>query len=83
VPDSLRTRILQAVRESEAGKRETGNVQRDGQTLHDRLRAVADRLLADVQSAPPSRQYAVTLLAADALMTYACEAEAGQSHREA
>jgi hypothetical protein len=78
VPDSLRTRILEALRESEAVGREAGNVPRAGQSLPDRLRAVAGRLLVDVQSAPSSRQHAMTLLAADALMTYACEAEAAR-----
>jgi hypothetical protein len=40
-----------------------------------KLRAAADRLLAEARSGPPSRDTALTLLAADALITLAVEAE--------
>ncbi len=40
------------------------------------LRQIGDGLLAEAQSGPPSRRTALTLLAADALMTWACEAQA-------
>jgi hypothetical protein len=39
------------------------------------LRSVAERLLAEARSTPPSRDSALTLLAADALVTLAVEAE--------
>jgi hypothetical protein len=44
--------------------------------LHERLRQLGDGLLAQAKSAPASRDTALTLLAADALMTFACEAMA-------
>jgi hypothetical protein len=40
------------------------------------LRSVAERLLAEAASASPSRNSALRLLAADALITLAVEAEA-------
>jgi hypothetical protein len=42
--------------------------------LHERLRQLGDGLLAQAKSEPASRDTALTLLAADALMTFACEA---------
>lgn len=42
-------------------------------TLADRLRTLAERLLDEAQDGPPIRATAMTLLAADALATYACE----------
>jgi len=44
--------------------------------LHSELRRLADQLLAEATHAPPNHHTALTLLAADALMTYACEAAA-------
>ena len=44
--------------------------------LHEALRQAGERLLAVAIAMPPSRETAVTLLAADALMTFACEATA-------
>jgi plasmid stabilization system protein ParE len=41
-----------------------------------RLRAVAESLLDEAKSGTPSREMAMTLLAADALITLACEWEA-------
>ncbi len=38
------------------------------------LTEIAETLLSEAKSAPPSRDTALTLLAADALITYACEA---------
>jgi hypothetical protein len=83
VPALLRERILEAV------NRETEEVKRDGDsrhasrfTLHQRLEALGKRLLAEAIALPPCHQTAVTLLAADALMTFACEALA-ESHPEA
>ncbi len=72
VPDSLRKRILAAVREAGNGKRETSDPS-------EALGAAADRLLREALGAAPTRDHAMTLLAADALMTYAMEAEA---HRD-
>lgn len=69
-PKALRQRILEAVSGGEKGF-----------TLQDELRRAGERLLSQAIAAPPSRDTAVTLLAADALMTFACEAIA-ESHPE-
>jgi hypothetical protein len=45
-------------------------------TVEAELRAVAEHLLAQSLSARPTREAALTLLAADALITLAVEAEA-------
>ena len=45
-------------------------------SVADALRSAAEKLLAEAAVAPPSRETALSLLAADALMTYACEAVA-------
>jgi hypothetical protein len=45
----------------------------------DALRAAAEVLLAQAAHAAPGRDTALALLAADALMTYACEATAEQT----
>ena len=45
-----------------------------GAALHDRFAAAALSALADVVNQPSARDTAMTLLAADALLTYACEA---------
>jgi hypothetical protein len=42
------------------------------------LRTAAEQLLERAKSGPPTRDTALTLLAADALITFACEA-AGES----
>ena len=83
VPSSLRERIVTAVREAGSGKREADGV---GSTLPasrfplpDTLRAAGERLLGTARSAPPSRDTALTLLAADGLMTFACEALAEEA----
>jgi hypothetical protein len=47
--------------------------------LHDQLREAGERLLAEAESLPPGRDAALTLLAADALMTFACEAMAEEA----
>ena len=44
--------------------------------LHDQLKDAGDRLLAEALSSSPTHDKALTLLAADALMTFACEAMA-------
>ena len=77
VPEALRQRILEGVREHV--QRATRNVQRDvrsDQPFSAVLAGAGEEMLAEVQSAPASRQQALTLLAADALMTFACEADA-------
>ncbi|MEE8193085.1 MAG: hypothetical protein V3T74_10100 [Gemmatimonadales bacterium] len=38
------------------------------------LRAAADQLIEQAKSGPPTRDTALTILAADALITFACEA---------
>ena len=65
VPPTLRRRVEEAVRSSGRGG--------DAPKV---LRAAAEALLAEAANAPPGREAALTLLAADALMTYACEATA-------
>jgi hypothetical protein len=69
VPDSLRERILGSL----AG--EAGKGQEDRSDIARTLHAAADRLLREALDGPHTRDHALTLLAADALMTYACEAE--------
>ena len=59
----MRERILEAVKPEDLA-------------LHEALRRAGERLLALAIAMPPSRETAVTLLAADALMTFACEATA-------
>ena len=44
--------------------------------LPDTLKAIAERLLEEAKSGPPTHDTALTLLAADALITFACEAVA-------
>lgn len=48
----------------------------DEPAVYEVLRGVAERLLAEAKAGPPTRQTALTLLAADAFMTFACEAVA-------
>jgi hypothetical protein len=61
-------------------QRAAGNVQRGGEDgpLHDELRQLAERLLEEAKHGPQNRDTALTLLAADTLITYACEAVAGR-----
>ena len=80
MPEALRGRVLEGV------QRATCNVQREGsgdpaslalgRAVHEQLREAGDRLLTEALAAGSSREHALTLLAADALMTFACEAEA-------
>ena len=65
MPRALRKRIEEACG-TDAGAAGIG----------DALRDAAERLLAATLAAPPTRDTALTLLAADALITYACEAAA-------
>jgi len=69
VPPALRRRVEDALRKTEKGA--SGRAER--------LRAAADILLAEAANAPPSRETALALLAADALLTYACESVAESS----
>jgi hypothetical protein len=46
--------------------------------LHDELRRLAERLLEQAKHGPQNRDTAMTLLAADTLITFACEAAAGR-----
>ncbi len=72
VPESLRARILEVVVGN--GGQEADAV--SGATLPDALRSFADLLLEEAKVGPPTHDTAITLLAADALITYACEAAA-------
>ncbi len=66
VPESLRRRILAAVRRYAVSSQSTAH--------RSQLTEIAENLLSEAKSAPPSRDTALTLLTADALITYACEA---------
>ena len=69
VPDSLRTRILDTVKSRQSDRLTGGR-------LSEELRRIGEELMRSTQSAPATRDTAMTLLAADALMTFACEAVA-------
>ena len=72
MPESLRERILGVVTSAASA----GSGGRSADVLHERLRRLGDGLLAQAKSAPASQDTALMLLAADALMTFACEAMA-------
>jgi hypothetical protein len=63
-PAALRRKIEEAIEGEGAGT---------GDDVAARWQAVAERLLAAAKTGPPTRETAVTLLAADALVTLACE----------
>jgi hypothetical protein len=69
-PEALRERMLTALR---GGNRESGLVRFPIPAL----RAAAEDLLSRAKSGPPTHDTALTLLAADALITLACEWEGG------
>jgi hypothetical protein len=65
-PPELRSRVEAA--------RATGNVQRASDwSFDEELRALAEALLEEAKGGPPTHDTALTLLAADALITLACE----------
>lgn len=77
-PRTLREKILSAVR---SGSRESGVFpSEEGSTPDSPLPVLlathAESLLREAKSGPPTRETALTLLAADALITFAMEAEA-------
>ncbi len=80
VPESLRRRILAAVRRYAVSSQPTAyssplTAHSAQLTAHSsQLTEIAENLLSEAKSAPPGRDTALTLLAADALITYACEA---------
>ena len=65
-PESLRTRMMSAVTNATGG------------TVHDLLAAAAADCLKRAMEKPSDRASALDLLAADALLTHACEAAAEQ-----
>jgi hypothetical protein len=65
-PGSLRRRIETALAAGAGGAEGAGD-------LAARLRVVAERLLVEAKSGPATRETAMTLLAADALITLSCE----------
>lgn len=72
MPDTLRARVEEAVRvhATEVAAR----------AVPDALKHVAESLLAEAQAAPQeSRETAMTILAADAFVTWACEAVAEEN----
>jgi hypothetical protein len=66
-PEELRARVETA--------RATSSAQRAayGGRFEDQLRSVAEELLAAAKEGPPTHDTALTLLAADAMITLACE----------
>jgi hypothetical protein len=73
-PASLRLRIQRAWAErAEGADGAEGAGAGMAGALAGRLRVVAERLMAEAKAGPPTRETAVTLLAADALITLACE----------
>jgi hypothetical protein len=91
-PEALRSRILEAVEErtlptsllSDVGTAERRNCAEDVGTAERRnvgsveatLRGLAEQLLEQAKIGTANHETALTLLAADALITYACEAAA-------
>lgn len=78
-PESLRERVVAALGEEGRGKGEAdvgALLPASPSPLPAHLRSVAEQLVAQANSTPPSRDSALTLLAADALITLAVEAEA-------
>ncbi len=71
----LSTPAHRAPRTSET-HRAPGTGEAPRSSLPQALLQIAESLLSAAQSAPPTRDTAMTLLAADALITYACEAQA-------
>jgi hypothetical protein len=69
VPESLRGRILDTV----SGGQSDG---RTGATGSASLHRTGKELMSIAKTAPPTHDTAMTLLAADALITFACEAVA-------
>jgi hypothetical protein len=75
-PRRLRDRILGAVRGA-LGAGPTATPAPNAQ-LPATLQYAAESLLEEAKAGPPTRDTAMTLLAADALITFAMEAEASQ-----
>lgn len=75
VPESLRSRIQEAIAAHAAPLQAPA----PGVELASLLADAGARLLERAEAMPPSREAALALLAADALMTYACEALAEQA----
>ncbi len=69
-PASLRARVLEAMA--------SNPVPPSPLPLLQRLEALAETLMEEGRSGPPTHDTAMTLLAADALITYACEVVAEQ-----
>jgi hypothetical protein len=69
VPDSLRVRLEEAIR--------TYGPRVANRPVPDALEQIAESLITDAKSAPVgSRETAMMVLAADAMITFACEAVA-------
>ncbi len=72
-PESLRSRILEAVGNTTPN---STLPDKDEEGLASLLQHIAEGLLEIAKAGAPTRETAVTLLAADALITFSCEAEA-------
>lgn len=71
VPVSLRERIIAALRNGRAVRLPSGQIA-------ETFRLAGEGLMLESRTAPSTYDTAMTLLAADALITYACEALAEQ-----
>jgi hypothetical protein len=71
-PESLRKRIWAAWGRERAEVAEVADGA-GGAGVAERLRGVAERLMEEAKAGKPDRETAMTLLAADALITLACE----------
>ena len=79
-PESLRARISDALSSDQApvaASQSKGRAaEMSASMLPKRLRTLGESLLEEAKLGKPTHDTAVTLLAADALITYSCEAEA-------
>lgn len=91
VPDSLRGRIVEAIKSGPASRSprpqgwagaaeghtgEQEEARAKVPSISDQLASLAEALMQEAKSAPPTHETAMTLLTADALITFACEAVA-------
>ena len=81
-PASLRARILESVTSGTAPRSplpvQRSPVPAPRSQLSGQLQSLAETLMQEAKSGPPGHDTAMTLLAADALITYACEVVAEQ-----
>lgn len=81
-PESLRSRVLAALAQAGLRTESTAPAGSSGEpavALASALKRAGDRLLEEAKAGPPTRETALALLAADALVTLACELLAEQA----